>query len=121
MRIFVMAKYLARDLAVVGGRRARLGMEVELTDTMLELLPTEQDFAKAYEDREFLERLQEELRLAGKKDELKMLMLYLTDNEHKIAAAFGVRRNSKERNTLSKRFWRSVAEGANRLRQGTTD
>jgi len=120
MRVFVMAKFLAQDLSVVGGRRARLGMDVELTDMMLDLIRDEQDFSKAYEDREFLDRLKDELRLAGKKDELKMLNLYLTDNEHKIAAVFGVKKNSQERNTLSKRFWRSVAQGADRLRHGTT-
>ncbi len=120
MRVFVMAKFLAQDLSVVGGRRARLGMDVELTDMMLDLLRDERDFSKAYEDREFLDRLKDELRLAGKKDELKMLNLYLTDNEHKIATAFGVKKNSQERNTLSKRFWRSVTQGADRLRHGTT-
>jgi len=115
-----MAKYLAQDLAVVGGRRARLGRDVELTDMMLDSLRDEQDFAKAYEDREFLDRLKDELRLAGKKDELKMLNLYLTNREHKIPAVFGVKKNSQEKNTLSHRFWRSVAQGAERLRHGPT-
>ena len=88
MRIFVMAKYKARDLAA-GGRNARLGLEIGLADAMLDVLAGGQDFAKAYEDQEFLQRLQEELRLAGKKDELKMLRLYLIDNEHNIAADSG--------------------------------
>ena len=120
MRVFVMAKFLAQDLAVVGGRRTRLGRDVELTDMMLDCLPDERDFSKAYEDREFLDRLKDELRLAGKKDELKMLNLYLTNRENKMAAVFGGKSNSQERNTLSKRFWRSVAQGAERLRHGTT-
>jgi len=120
MRIFVMAKYLAQDLSVVGGRRARLGMNVGLTDKILNSLRDEHDFSKAYEDREFLDRLKDELNLAGKKDELKMLNLYLTNRENKIAAVFGGKSNSQERNTVSHRFWRSIAQGAERLRHGPT-
>ena len=111
MQVYVHAKYLAQDLAV-GGHRARIGRDVELTDAMLETLPYQDNFEKAYEDREFLERLKEQLRLLGKNDELKMLNLYLTESEHKIAEVFGVKRNSRARNTLSQRFWRSLGKGS---------
>jgi hypothetical protein len=119
MQVYVHAKYLAKDLAV-GGHRVRINREVELTRSMLEVLTYEPDFEKVYEDREFLERLKEQLLLQGKTDELKMLNLYLTGAEHKIAEAFGVKRNSKARNTLSQRFWRSIGQAADILRTKPT-
>jgi hypothetical protein len=115
MQIYVHAKYLAQDIAV-GGHRIRMGREVKLTETMLALLPAQHDFAKAFEDLEFLERLKETLAMLGKTDELKMLNLYLTDADHKIAEAFGVRRNSRARNLLSQRFRRAVQEAMKILR-----
>jgi len=87
-----------------------------LTESLVKILSYEPGFDKAFEDREFLERLKEQLVLLGKTDELKMLNLYLTGAEHKIAAAFGVKRNSQASNTLSHRFWRSIAESVDILR-----
>jgi hypothetical protein len=115
MQVYVHARYLAQDLAV-GRHRARMAREVELTRSMLAVLRYEPDFDKAYEAREFIERLKEQLLLQGKTDELKMLNLYLTGAKHKIAEAFGVKRNSRARNTLSQRFWRSISQAADILR-----
>jgi len=115
MQIYVNAKYRAQDLAV-GEHRTRMGLDVELTDTILALLPSQQDFSKAYEDCDFVERLKEKLLLLGKADELTMLNLYLTGAEHKIPEVFGVKRNSRARNLLSKRFRRGVDEAVKLLR-----
>ena len=115
MQIYVHAKYLAQDLAV-GGRRARVGRDVELTDSLVKHVAYQPNFDKAFEDREFLERLKEQLMLLGKTDELKMLNLYLTGAEHKIPEVFGVKGNSTARNTLSHRFWRSIAQSVDILR-----
>ena len=93
-----------------------MGLDVQLTDTMIALLPDQQDFAKAYEDREFVERIKDQLILLGKVDELTMLNLYLTGAEQKVAEVFGVKRNSRARNALSQRFRRGIDEAVKLLR-----
>lgn len=114
MRLWVHAKFLAQDIAA-GGHRNRMRRDVSLTDVMLDMLPVEHDFARAFEDQEFLERVIETLQMLGKTDELTIANLYLTNSEHKIAEAFGVKRNSPARNLISQRFRRGINEALKRL------
>jgi hypothetical protein len=106
-RIFGDAKWRALDLAA-GGRRPRVGRDVDLWDETLAAMADPEDFAKAYEDREFFQRLEERLKSTGQTDTLIMLQMYLSNSEDEIAAVFGIERNSRGRNTLSQRFRRSM-------------
>ena len=119
LQVYVHAKYLALDL-VAGGRRLRVGRDVQLTETLAKDLAYQPHFDKAFEDREFLDRLKEQLTLLGKTDELKMLNLFLTGAEHKMSEIFGAKGNETARNTVSHRFWRSIAQSVDILRTKAT-
>jgi hypothetical protein len=106
-RIYADARWRAKDLAG-GGRRARVGREVELRNHMLACLKEPHDFRAAVEDRELIERLRTRLKLLRRDDLLTMMHLYLSDAEDQIPAAFGTTPNSRARNTLSQRFYRGI-------------
>jgi hypothetical protein len=106
-RILSDAKWRVLDLAA-GGRRPRVGRDVDLRDETLAAMADPGDFARAYEDREFLQRLEERLKSTGQADTLIMLQMYLSNSEDEIASVFGIERNSRGRNRLSQRFRRSM-------------
>jgi DNA-directed RNA polymerase specialized sigma24 family protein len=100
-RIYSIARWRARDI-VAGGKRRRIGYEQELTNEALSALPEPTDFAKAYEDREFIRRLRETLETQGLADISAMMDLYLSESED--AAFTETAPCSQERNTLMHRF-----------------
>lgn len=105
-RIYVDAKWRARDLAV-GGIRVRQQLDVELRDHVLAVLKEPYDFAKAFEDREFVARLEERLEVLGLVDVSKMLQMYLFESEDQIAGAFGAN-GKRAKNNLAQRFRRGL-------------
>jgi hypothetical protein len=113
-RIYVDAWWRAKDIAA-GGRRARVGREIELKEQMLACMREPYDFARAFEDREFMERLEVRLDNLGMDDLKLMLQLYLSDAEDQIPRVFGIEPNSRERNTLSQRWRRGIRKAFNLL------
>jgi len=112
-RIYVHAKWRARDLRV-GGYRARMGLDVELRDHVLAVLEEPYNFAKAIEDRDLVSRLEERLEALGQTDVLKWVKMYRTDSEEYITAVFGVQ-GKQARNTLSQQVRRSLRKAFNLL------
>jgi hypothetical protein len=106
-QIYADASWRAKDLAA-GSRRARSGRDVELKKHLLECLKDPHDFEHAYEDREYLEHLEEKLWAMGKTDVLTMLYMHQTGAKDLISEVFGIRKNSRARNALSQRFRRTV-------------
>jgi hypothetical protein len=106
-RVLRDAKWRARDM-LAGNRRLRVGRDVELRNEMLASLRDPHNFAKAYEDREFLQRLEDHLRNTGQTETLIMLQMYLSECEDDLAEVFGVRKNSQDKNTLMQRFRRTL-------------
>jgi hypothetical protein len=105
--IYVDASFRASDMAA-GGRRARVGLDVELKDHVLASLREPHCFATAFEDKEFFQRLEQRLKILGLKDIQTLLNLYLSESEDQIPTVFAVKANSAGRNTLSQRFYRGL-------------
>ena len=108
-RVYADACWRARDLAA-GGRRARTGRDVSLKDELLAIAKDPHDFAKAFEDRELINRLEERLKGSNQTEVLIMLQMYLSESEDQIASFFGAKRNSRTRNRLTQRFRRGIRE-----------
>lgn len=108
-RIYVHAKWKALDKQV-GGVRARRGLDVELLDQIFCTLHEPSDFVADIERREFLDRLQERLLRLELTDVNEMLDLALQDCDVDFTERFG-----KQRNTLSKQFWRGIRKAIHLL------
>jgi hypothetical protein len=100
-RVYSSARWWARRIRI-GGHRRRTGHEEELTDHALAALVEPVDFAKAYEDRDFIRRLREALMATGRADIAAMMHRYLSESED--AALLETAPCSQERNTLMHRF-----------------
>ncbi len=111
-RIYSRARWHARHI-LVGGKRRWTGLEAELTDHALAALAEPGDFAKAFEDQEYLERLKEVLETNGRTDIAAMLHLYLSDSED--AAMFHTDPSGQERNSLMHRFLYNLRKGVKLL------
>jgi hypothetical protein len=75
---------------------------------VVECVQARPDFVGAVEAENLVERLRLRARQLGRSDLETMIDLYLSDAEDQIAVAFGVRPNSRERNTLTKRLYRGI-------------
>lgn len=106
-RVYASARHRARNLKA-GGARKRKGLEIEVRALVLDCLSVRPEFASEFENREFLERLRTKARERGREDLETLIDLYLADAEDQIPIAFGVRPNSRERNTLTKRLYRGI-------------
>jgi hypothetical protein len=113
MRIWVDAKWRARDLAA-GSRKARKQKqkEVPLSDHTKGRLKESYDFVKAVENRDLVERLFERFRQLGYSDAIQMMEMYMSDSNDRIlwsdpaiAKLFGAE-SKRARNTRSAQFWR---------------
>ena len=113
--IYRDAAWRAADMSA-GGRRERDGLNIQLLQVMLACVREPYNFARAYEDAEFFERLREELRTKGMTDIERMVNMYLADAEDQIPAAFGIEnKTSKAWQNLSKRFLRSIRRAVKSL------
>ncbi len=106
-RVYASAKHRALNLRA-GGARRRKGLDVEVRAMVLGSLSIRPEFASALENREFFERLRNKAREMGRFDVETMINLHLSDAEDQIPIVFGVRPNSRERNTLSQRLYRGM-------------
>jgi hypothetical protein len=105
-RVYVHAKWRAQDLAF-GSYRTRVRLDVELKDHVLAELREPFNFANAFEDREFIERLRDRLADRGETDVARMIELYLYEAEDQIGTVFGVQ-GKRERNNLAQRLHRAL-------------
>jgi hypothetical protein len=101
-KIFENARWLARDIAG-GGWRRRKGYETRLTEVVVDTLVDDSDFAKAYENRDFIEKLVERLETLGLTDVAAQVHLYLSESEQ--LTIFQAPRGSQALNTRSHRFF----------------
>lgn len=107
LRIVKHAHWRAKDLKV-GGRRARLKLDVELFTSTLECLQEQFDLAVDVENRDTVDRLVGEVKRQGMDDVAEMIPMMLRDAD----AAEMVQRFGKLRNTLAQRFYRGVRKAA---------
>jgi hypothetical protein len=113
--IYIEASWRAAHM-IAGGRREREGLNIRLHDVMLACLREPYDFARAYEDAEYFERVLEELQRRGMVDVERIVKMYLADAEDQIPAAFGIEKKaSKAWQTLCKRFLRGIRRAAGSL------
>jgi len=112
-RIYTAATWRAKDLRA-GGKRYRLGLDVELSNLVRDSLAEPGDFANYVEEHDLVERLRARAMELGREDLAKMIDMYIAEEEDQIPVVFGVRPNSRARNSLSQRFYR----GVRRLLQG---
>lgn len=113
-RVYASAKWRAQNLKA-GGARKRKGLEVEFRDIFVELLQSQPQFAETLENRDLVERLRDKAQEMGCSDLEIMIDLYLGESEDQIPIIFGVRPNSRERNTLTKRLYRGIRSLFERL------
>jgi hypothetical protein len=106
-QVFASAKWRARNLKA-GGARGRKGLEIEFRDIVIDCLAVRPKFPCEVENNDLVERLREKARELGRSDLETMIDLYLSDAEDEIPFAFGVRPNSQERNTLTRRLYRGI-------------
>src|ERR1041385_560706 len=105
--VYVTAKYAARNLKW-GGHRFRQGWDVELAELVRDSLADPCDFVNEFENRDLVDRLFARAKELGRDDLMLMINLYLSEAEDQMPSAFGVRPNSRERNSLSKRLTRGI-------------
>ena len=106
-RVYIAATWRAKDLKA-GGRRSRLGLDCQLADWVTEALREPRDFAKHLEQRDLVDRLRAKATANARPDLAILINQYLSDAEDQIPQIFGVRPNSRERNTLSQRLHRGM-------------
>ncbi len=101
---------------MAGGRREYEGVNIQRRDVMLACLREPYNFARAYEDAEYFDRLLEELQRRGMVDAERIVNMYLAEAEDQIPAAFGIEtKASTAWQSLCKRFLRSVRRAAGSL------
>lgn len=120
-RIWVDAKWRARDLAA-GGSRARKKKEIHLRDEVKAILQEPFDFAKALENRDLVNHLFRRLHEEGYTEAVEMMQMYMSDSDDRIvwsdpavAKIFGAH-SKRERNTRSGQFWRWRKKASELLR-----
>lgn len=120
-RIWVDAKWRARDLAA-GGCRARKKKEVALRDGMNALLREPFDFGRALENRDLVDHLFRRLHEEGYTEAVEMMKMYMSDSDDRILWSdpavekiFGAH-SKRERNTRSGQFWRWRKKASELLR-----
>src|SRR4051794_27840359 len=106
-RIYVDAAWRALDWSA-GGRRRRIGLEVQLTEAMMACLKDPADVAMALEERDLLGKLESRLEEAGLDDVHLLMQLKLADAEDMIEEVFGAAPNTQKRNTLLQRWKRTM-------------
>lgn len=113
--IYRDAAWRAADMRA-GGRRERDGLNMQLLEAMIACLREPYNFAHAYEDNEYFERLLQRLRDEGMDDVEMMVKMYLAEADDQIPAAFGIeKRASTAWQSLSKRFLRGIRRAASSL------
>ena len=116
-RIYIDARWRAHDLAA-GTRRIRVKREVMLPDHMLDDRSDPIDFERAFEDREIVSRLEEQLIAMGLTDVLEMMRMYTSDSDDEIPKVFGVPEGAagyQVKNTLFQHFRRGMKRAFKRL------
>lgn len=106
-QVWADATWRVQDIAA-GSRRARSCRDVELKDYVLDHLAAPHNLQQAYEDKELLELLRQELLRRGNADLLVMLNMHMTGAKDLIPEVFGVEPNSRARNTLSQQWSRGM-------------
>lgn len=115
-RIYIDARWRAHDLAA-GSRRTRVKREVMLPDHMVDRRDP-YDFERVFEEREIVDRLEDELTAMGLTDVLEMMRMYTSDSDDEIPKVFGVPEGAagyRAKNTLSQRFRRGMRRAFGRL------
>jgi hypothetical protein len=105
--IYRRAKWHAEDLRA-GGRRARIGADVELFSSTLDLLRDQFEIAADTGHRDTLDRLVSQAREMGMADAAAMVPMMLRG----CGAEEYVRRFGKKRNTLTQMFFRHMRKAA---------
>ena len=101
------ALWAARNLRA-GDRRARIGKDVELFAMTLDRLQDRVDMVSQAEDREIIEKLENQLRALGLHQEADMVPMMIqgcSRDEY-------IERFSKRRNTLTQAFFRGMRKAA---------
>jgi hypothetical protein len=112
-RLFIFAKWRARMIAAGTPRSHDFQREVELPPGMRDGRPDPYDFAKAFENREYFMKVEEELRRTGRNDAAKVIQMYLAGSDHEIAEVFGLpsgKAGYRAKNTFFQRIRRDVRE-----------
>jgi hypothetical protein len=108
-QVFTHAKWKALD-KTAGSIRARKGLDTELLEHILYTLQEPTNFAEDVEVRLLLDRLIARLNDLGLKDVQKTLELALHNGDFEFLSEIG-----ESRNTVSKRFWRTIRKVARML------
>ena len=105
--LYKHAKWLAEDMRA-GGRRARRGFDVVLNE-LAGVIREQRDFAAAYERRQILDAVRQELLNNGEEDitEMMDMILYGCRWGH-VVGHFGESPTPKNINTFQRRFWRAI-------------
>jgi hypothetical protein len=105
--IYRRAKWHAEDLRV-GGRRARIGADVELFSATVDLLRDQFELVGETGNRDTLDRLVAQATEMGMTDAVDMVPMMLRG----CGAEEYVRRFGKRRNTLTQMFFRNMRKAA---------
>jgi hypothetical protein len=107
IKILNRARLHAIDLRA-GGRRARRKLDVELFAETLESLEDRYDHVAAFEAKETLDKILEQVDLLGL-DHVKELLPWMLRNAegHELTSQFG-----QKRNTITTRFYRGMRKAA---------
>jgi hypothetical protein len=112
-RLYIFARWRARIIASGGQRSHDFQREVELPPGMRDGRPDPYDFAKAFENREYFTKVEEELLRTGRPDAAKVIQMYLAGSDHEIPEVFGLpsgRDGYRAKNTFFQRIRRDVRE-----------
>jgi hypothetical protein len=109
-QVYAHARWKARDKRA-GGRRERLGFNVEVIEAVVCLIRDPHDLAQEYERKEFLTQLDARLAELGFEDVRKMVNLLIQGYDPKeIYNRFGITRYS-----YTHRLWRAIRKALNGL------